>query len=257
MMIQTQTPAGLTDNETLRYSRHLLLKEVGEAGQLALKKARVLIVGMGGLGSPVGLYLAAAGVGQLVLADFDALDVTNLQRQITYTSADIGQPKASVARSRLLAINPEIQVRSVVRKLEGAVLSMEVDQADVILDCSDNLATRYQVSEACVRAAKPLVSGAAVGFDGQLMVFDHRQSEQPCYHCLFPKAEEVQLNCATSGVLGPIVGTIGSLQALEAIKLLTGIESPQRGRFSSFDGRSLDWFHMKMARNPNCPCCGD
>lgn len=247
---------GLTDAETLRYSRHLLLKEVGEQGQLALKRARVLIVGMGGLGSPVSLYLAAAGVGQLVLADFDDVDSSNLQRQIIYTCDDLKQPKVSAARARLLAMNPEINVRSVNRKLEGVALAMEVSQADLVLDCSDNLGTRYSVSQACVQAGVPLVSGAAIGFDGQLMVFDHRIPSQPCYRCLFPKATEAQLNCSNAGILGPVVGTMGSLQALEAIKLLVDIDSPQVGRFSSFDGRYLEWFHLKMTRDPNCPDCG-
>lgn len=253
--MNTQTQPGLTDEECLRYSRHLLLAEIGEAGQLALKQAKVLIVGMGGLGSPVGLYLAGAGVGQLVLADFDTVDTSNLQRQIIYASAELEQPKVTAARDRLMALNPAIRVRSVNRKLEGMALQMEVSQADVVLDCSDNLATRYLVNAACVQAQTPLVSGAAIGFDGQLMVFDFSKPAQACYQCLFPQAEEAQLNCASAGVLGPVVGTIGSLQALEAIKLIVGMASPQVGRFSSFDGRQLDWFHLKMNPDPNCPCC--
>ncbi|MPW29787.1 molybdopterin-synthase adenylyltransferase MoeB [Agarivorans sp. B2Z047] len=255
-MSQTSKQSTLSDQEVLRYSRHLLLKDVGEAGQLKLKSAQVLLVGMGGLGAPAALYLAAAGVGKLVLADFDEVDSSNLQRQVLYREDDIKQPKVVAAKQHLQALNSNIQVRTVNRKMDEMLLAMEVAQADVVLDCSDNIATRYAVNQACVKAKVPLVSGAAVAFDGQLMVFDFRQAEQGCYHCLFPNASEQQLNCSNAGILGPVVGTIGSLQALETIKLIAGTPSAQRGRFSSFDAHSLEWFHLKVNADANCPVCG-
>lgn len=254
----------LTDNEFKRYSPHLLLEEFGVSGQLALKAAHILVIGMGGLGSPVSLYLAAAGVGQIVIADFDSVDSSNLQRQILYNSEDIGREKVAAARARLLALNPEVKVRAVARKLEGSALQLEIGMADVVLDCSDNLATRYLISQACVVLNKPLISGAAIGFDGQLMVFDHRLKGEACYHCLFPNEQpssepppdEPAQSCGRSGVLGPVVGTIGSLQALEAIKLLVGMPSNQVGRVSRFDGRNLSWYHLTMSQDPNCLCSG-
>ncbi|MEE1674696.1 HesA/MoeB/ThiF family protein [Agarivorans aestuarii] len=255
-MSQTSSEPSLSDQECLRYSRHLLLKDVGEAGQLKLKNAQVLLVGMGGLGAPAGLYLAAAGVGKLVLADFDEVDSSNLQRQVLYREDDIKQAKVQAAKQHLEALNSNIQIRSVNRKMDAMLLAMEVAQADVVLDCSDNIATRYAVNQACVKAKVPLVSGAAVAFDGQLMVFDFAQSPQGCYHCLFPNASEQELNCSNAGILGPVVGTIGSLQALETIKLIAGIPSAQRGRFSSFDAHSLEWFHLKVNADANCPVCG-
>ncbi|GAB1623935.1 HesA/MoeB/ThiF family protein [Agarivorans albus] len=255
-MSQTSKQSTLSDQEVLRYSRHLLLKDVGEAGQLKLKSAQVLLVGMGGLGAPAALYLAAAGVSKLVLADFDEVDSSNLQRQVLYREDDIKQPKVVAAKQHLQALNSNIQVRTVNRKMDEMLLAMEVAQADVVLDCSDNIATRYAVNQACVKAKVPLVSGAAVAFDGQLMVFDFRQAEQGCYHCLFPNASEQQLNCSNAGILGPVVGTIGSLQALETIKLIAGIPSAQLGRFSSFDAHSLEWFHLNVNADANCPVCG-
>ncbi|MDO6763250.1 molybdopterin-synthase adenylyltransferase MoeB [Agarivorans sp. 1_MG-2023] len=247
----------LSDDECLRYSRHLLLKDLGEAGQLKLKHAQVLVIGMGGLGAPASLYLAAAGVGRLVLADFDEVDSSNLQRQVLYREGDIKQPKVESAKQHLQALNSNIQIRSVNRKMDAMLLAMEVAQADVVLDCSDNIATRYAVNQACVEAKVPLVSGAAVAFDGQLMVFDFRKAEQGCYHCLFPNASEQQLNCSNAGILGPVVGTIGSLQALETIKLITDIPSAQVGRFSSFDAHSLEWFHLSVNADANCPVCSN
>lgn len=246
----------LSDAEVKRYSRHLLLRQVGEAGQLKLRDASVLIVGMGGLGAPASLYLAAAGVGKLVIADDDIVSESNLQRQILYSEPQLGEAKVAAAKARLTELNSTIHVRPVNRRLSEQVLAMEVMQADVVLDCSDNIATRYAVSDACKAAKVPLVSGAAVAFDGQLMVFDYRDPTSACYRCLFPNASEAVLNCSTAGVLGPLVGLIGSLQALETIKLIVGIESDQVGRFSSFDGISGEWFHLAMQRKPNCTSCG-
>jgi molybdopterin/thiamine biosynthesis adenylyltransferase len=257
MSRSTSKPAALSDQECLRYSRHLLLKELGEAGQLKLKNSQVLLVGMGGLGAPAALYLAAAGVGKLVIADFDQLESSNLQRQVLYREADVEQPKVVAAKQQLQALNSSVQVRTVQRKMDAMLLAMEVAQADVVLDCSDNIVTRYAVNQACVEAKVPLVSGAAVAFDGQLMVFDFRQAQQGCYHCLFPDASEQQLNCSNAGILGPVVGTIGSLQALETLKLLADIPSAQVGRFSSFDAHSLEWFHLKVNADSACPVCGE
>ncbi|CAG8999834.1 MAG: Molybdopterin-synthase adenylyltransferase [Candidatus Celerinatantimonas neptuna] len=248
------TDKQLTDAELKRYSRHLLLGQIGEQGQQRLKQARVLIVGMGGLGSPVGLYLAAAGVGQLVIADDDVVSESNLQRQVLYSEDQLGESKVAAARERMAAVNSHIHIRPVARRLNEQVLEMEVMQADVVLDCTDNIMTRYAISDACRQANVPLVSGAAVGFDGQLMVFDFREPESACYRCLFPEASDAVLNCSTAGVLGPMVGVIGSMQALETIKLLAGIDSPLRGRFSSFDGLSGEWFHLSMKCDPHCIC---
>ncbi|MFM2481907.1 HesA/MoeB/ThiF family protein [Celerinatantimonas sp. YJH-8] len=247
----------LSDAELKRYSRHLLLGKVGEAGQLRLRQASVLIVGMGGLGSPVSLYLAAAGIGRLVIADDDVVSESNLQRQIIYGESQLGEPKVMAAKARLHDLNSWVQVRPVQRRLSQQVLEMEVMQADVVLDCSDNIDTRYAVSDACLKARVPLVSGAAVGLDGQLMVFDYRQEDSACYRCLFPQASDAVLNCSTAGVLGPMVGLIGCSQALEAIKLIVGIPSDQVGRFSSFDGISGEWFHLQMHRLATCSCCSE
>ncbi|CAG9295345.1 HesA/MoeB/ThiF family protein [Celerinatantimonas diazotrophica] len=244
----------LTDAQLKRYSRHLLLAQVGEAGQLKLANASVLIVGMGGLGAPAGLYLAGAGVGKLVLADDDIVSESNLQRQIVYSEKQLGQSKVNAARDRLQALNHDIHIRPVQRRLSEQILQMEVMQADVVLDCSDNIQTRYALSDTCQKLKVPLVSGAAVAFDGQLMVFDFRQPDSPCYRCLFPQASDAVLNCSTAGVLGPLVGVIGSLQALECIKMICQIESAAVGRFSSFDGLSGEWFHLQMQKRPNCQC---
>jgi molybdopterin/thiamine biosynthesis adenylyltransferase len=209
---------------------------------------------MGGLGSVAAQYLAAAGVGQLVIADFDTLEESNLQRQVLYRESNLGQLKVEAAREQLLSLNSDLQVRTVSRRLEGQQLQMEAQLADVVLDCSDNIATRYAVNTACKQTNTPLISGAAVAFDGQLMMFDFR-STSACYQCLFPNAVEQQLNCATAGILGPVVGTMATLQALETLKFLAQMSSPQWGRVSHFDGRNLEWMHVKIRSNPGCPCC--
>ncbi len=245
----------LTDQETLRYSRHLLLGNVGEEGQNKLKQAKVLIIGLGGLGSPASLYLAAAGVGQLVLCDFDELDVTNLQRQISYDTQSVGQSKASLAKQRLLALNPEIRVRTINKKMSESQLAMELGMVDLVLDCTDNMESRHAISKACFQAETPLVVGAGIRLEGQLIFFDFKDSASPCYHCLFPKSIEEQLNCANSGVLGPVVGAIGSLQALEAIKYIVGLPSGIKGKLKLFDGLSLDWQTFNIPKDSNCPVC--
>lgn len=246
----------LTDPETLRYSRHLLLEDVGESGQLSLKSAKVLIIGMGGLGSPAALYLAAAGVGTLVISDFDHLEMSNLQRQIAYQTSDIGAAKAALMKQRLAALNPEIRVRSINTQMSESQLSMELILADIVLDCTDNMASRQMINSACVQACKPLIVGAAIRFEGQLMFFDHSKVDSACYHCLFPNNDEQVLNCSNAGVLGPVVGTIGTLQALEAIKYLLGLPSGINNKLKLFDAKTLDWQTFAINKDPKCNVCG-
>ena len=245
----------LTDAETLRYSRHLLLNNVGEAGQLKLKQANVLIMGMGGLGAPASMYLAAAGVGTLVLADFDELDLSNLQRQISYDASQVGQHKVDAAKARLSGLNSEIRIRGIKKKMDAKQLAMEVSMADLVLDCTDNLASRHLISQVCCQAKTPLIVGAGIRMEGQLMMFDFSQPDSACYHCLFPSTQEQTLNCSNSGVLGPIVGTIGSLQALEAIKYLVGLPSGIKNQLKLFDGLTLNWQTFSISRDPACPVC--
>lgn len=247
----------LTDALLLRYSRHILLPEIGVAGQLRICEASVLIVGAGGLGCPVALYLGAAGVGRLALADGDTVDITNLQRQIGHATAEVGANKAdSLARS-VRAINPEIDVRALHGMLGGAGLMEAVEAADLVVDASDNFATRHAVNRACVLLEKPLVSGAAIGFSGQLTVFDSCRADSPCYHCLFPDdAAEPEVRCAEAGVVSPLVGVIGAMQALEALKYLVGAGEPLIGRLLLWDGLRADARVMKVPRDPACPVCG-
>ncbi len=247
----------MTDDELLRYSRHILLPQVGIEGQEKLRGARALIVGAGGLGSPTALFLASAGIGTLVLADGDVVDLTNLQRQILHRTDAIGQPKVASGVATLAAINPDCRVIPLQERLAGERLAAEVAAAAVVLDCSDNFATRHAVNRACVEHAKPLVSGAAVRFDGQVAVFDARQDDAPCYHCLFPEAEEVEeVRCATMGVFAPLVGIIGSLQAAEALKLVIGCGASLAGRLLLLDGLAMEWRSISVPRDPGCAVCG-
>lgn len=246
----------LSDAELLRYSRHLLLEDVGETGQMALKEAKVLIIGMGGLGSPASLYLASAGIGHLVLSDFDQIEVSNLQRQITYNSKDLGESKVEVTKAKLQQINPEIKVRSINKQMPEMQLAMEVAMADLVLDCTDNMASRQLINKVCVENSKPLIVGAAIRLEGQLMFFDHRDNNSPCYHCLFPDSQEQTLNCSNSGIIGPVVGNIGTLQALEAIKFFVGLPSGIKNKLKLFDGRSLDWQSFAINKDPQCKVCG-
>lgn len=246
----------MNDEQLLRYARHILLDEFGIEGQEALLGSRALIVGAGGLGSPAALYLASAGIGQIVLADDDVVDVSNLQRQILHTTARVDMPKAQSGRQALEQINPQIQVHALIQRLDGQMLSDEVAQADVVLDCCDNFATRHAVNRACVEHGKPLVSGAAIRFSGQVSVFDLRSPDAPCYHCLFPEADDAQeLRCATTGVLGPLVGIIGSMQAAEAIKVLTGMGQTLVGRLQCLDALSMEWNTIRFRRDPGCLVC--
>lgn len=247
----------LTDAEMLRYSRHLLLEEVGELGQEKLKNGKVLIIGMGGLGSPAALYLAAAGVGTIVISDFDCLEVSNLQRQIGYKTDDIGADKVALMKQRMEQINPEIRVRNISNEMSKTQLLMELVMVNLVLDCTDNMASRQLINAACVEAKVPLIVGAAIRFEGQLMFFDHRQSDSACYHCLFPDAEEQALNCSNSGVIGPVVGTIGTMQALEAIKHITGLPSGVKNKLKLFDGKTLEWQTFTINKDTQCNICGN
>jgi molybdopterin/thiamine biosynthesis adenylyltransferase len=250
---------GMDDRQLLRYSRHLLLPELGIEGQARWQAAHALVVGAGGLGSPVTLYLGTAGVGQLTIVDHDTVDLTNLQRQIAHDMSRIGLPKAESARQRIAALNPEVRVRPLRRRADAALLDELVPQADVVVDCSDNLATRHAINAACVRHGRPLVAGAASGFDGQVSVYDRRPgSDGPCYGCLFPPGAAFdEVACATMGVFAPLVGIVGSVQAAEALKLLAGIGAPLSGRLLMLDARSMHWDELRFARQPGCAVCGN
>ncbi|EHD23512.1 MULTISPECIES: HesA/MoeB/ThiF family protein [Brenneria] len=249
------SPAGLSDQEFMRYSRQLMLEDIGPEGQEKLKAASVLLVGLGGLGAPASLYLAAAGVGTLLLADDDALHISNLQRQILYRTGDTGKPKAALAQRQLQALNPQSEAIALTERLNGEALRRAVNRADLVLDCSDNMQTRHAVNAACIRAGKPLISGSAVGFSGQLLVLTPPYAHG-CYACLYPEATEPQRNCRTAGVLGPVVGVIGTLQALEAIKLLAGLPSALSGKLRLFDGKQQSWNTLQLTRAAHCPVCG-
>ena len=247
----------MNDQQLLRYSRQIMLPEVDVSGQETLLASRVLIIGLGGLGSPVSLYLAAAGVGHLVLSDFDEVDLSNLQRQVVHTQADIGRPKVESARDQLLAINPDISVTTLNQRLEGEQLLEQVAQADLVVDCCDNFVTRFAINAACVKQQTPLVSGAAIRLEGQVSVFDSRNPDSPCYRCLFPDGgDDAALTCADSGVIAPLVGMIGTTQALEAIKLLTGFGTPLVGKLLLLDAKHLQWRSLNLGRDPDCPECG-
>lgn len=246
----------MNDQELLRYSRHILLPQIGIEGQERLEKAVVLIVGAGGLGCPVALYLGAAGVGRLVIGDADMVDLTNLQRQIGHQTASVGINKAVSLRDSVLAINPSVSIRAVEQRLEGESLRHAVAQSDVIVDCSDNFATRHAVNRACVAYSKPLVSGAAIGFSGQIAVFDPRNSGSPCYQCLFPETAEEGLRCSEAGVLSPLVGVVGSLQAVEVIKILTGAGKPVVGLLTLIDALDGSFRQIRVPRDPACAVCG-
>jgi adenylyltransferase/sulfurtransferase len=246
----------MTDEQLLRYSRHILLPEIGVEGQQKLLAASALVIGAGGLGSPAALYLAAAGVGTIVLADGDDVDLTNLQRQILHATGSIGHPKVDSGREGLARINPEVKVVPVRKRLADDALVELVASSSVVLDCSDNFATRHAVNRACVRHRKPLVSGAAVRFDGQVSVFDLRDALSPCYHCLFPEDGELEeMRCSIMGVFAPLTGIIGTVQAAEALKLLAGAGATLKGRLMVLDALAMQWRTIKLAKDPACPVC--
>ena len=247
----------MNDDQLLRYSRHILLDDIGIEGQDKLLKAHVLIVGAGGLGSPVVLYLGSAGVGHITIADHDRVEATNLQRQVAHTLGRIGQFKAESARQAIAAINPDVTVTPVTQRAEGALLDELVAKADLVLDCTDNFATRHAINRACVKHRKPLVSGAAIRFDGQVAVFDTRDAQSPCYACVFPESELMEeALCATMGVFAPLVGIIGSTQAAEALKLICGVGEALTGRLLMLEGKRMEWSEMKLVRNTACAVCG-
>ncbi|MFA9217307.1 MAG: ThiF family adenylyltransferase [Sphingomonadaceae bacterium] len=246
----------MNDSQLLRYSRHILLDEIGIEGQTRLLAAHALVIGAGGLGSPAAMYLASAGIGTLTLVDDDTVDLTNLQRQIAHTTERVGQPKATSARSTLQQINPEIHIIALQERVDDARLAELVAAADVVLDCTDNFATRHAVNRACVAQRKPLVSGAVIRFDGQISVFDPRSGAQPCYSCLFPQDQPfADVACSTMGVFAPLVGVVGAMQAAEALKLVMGIGESLAGRLLMLDGLRMEWTSIRIGRNDACPVC--
>ncbi|OZI20802.1 molybdopterin biosynthesis protein MoeB [Bordetella genomosp. 9] len=248
----------MNDQQLLRYARHILLDELGIEGQEKILAGRALIIGAGGLGSPAAMYLASAGVGHITLVDDDVVELSNLQRQLLHATESLGQAKVESGRRALLSLNPEIVVDTIAQRLQGDALLAAVARADVVLDCSDNFTTRHAINRACVHHRKPLVSGAAIRFDGQVSVFDLRGETSPCYHCLFPEADDVEeANCATMGVLAPLVGIIGSVQAAEALKLLAGIGETLAGRMLCLDGLAMQWRSLNVPRDEECAICAE
>jgi len=246
----------LSDEELLRFSRQILMPRFDIAGQQALRSARVVIVGSGGLGCPVALYLGAAGVGHITLVDDDVIELANLQRQIAFETAQIGESKAETLAARVRSINPAVSISVVNRRLELNDFAREVAEASLALDCSDNFSTRFALNRACVASGVPLVSGAAIRGEGQLSVYDSRNAESPCYHCLYPEQGNEDLTCSEAGVIAPLVGMIGSAQAMEAIKVISGVGRPLVGRLLILDAWEMQWREMKLNKDPDCPVCG-
>jgi adenylyltransferase/sulfurtransferase len=246
----------VTDPASQRYSRQIVLREIGADGQERLAGARVLIVGLGGLGSPAALYLAASGVGHILLNDFDNVDATNLQRQILYGEADVGRAKTDAATDAVARVNSGVEVVRIAERLQGEALEETVFGCDVVLDGSDNFGTRFAVNRACVATRTPLVSGAALRFEGQLAVFRPDLAESPCYRCLYGESDEVMEDCRNNGVLAPLVGVIGSLMAVEAVKIIVGLGADSAGRLVLYDARTLRWREIALQRDPQCPVCG-
>ncbi len=246
----------MDDTQLLRYSRHILLTDLGPDAQDKFAAAHALIVGMGGLGAPAAQFLAAAGVGTITICDADHVDLTNLQRQILYATSDIGMPKVEAAARRLGAVNPEVRIERIAQRVDAAALAPLVAAADIVIDCCDNFDTRHAVNAACVQAGKPLVSGAALRFDGQVAVFDTRDAQSPCYHCLFGAGDELEeTRCATMGVFAPLVGIVGATQAAEALKLLAGVGRSLAGRLLLVDALAMQWRELGVPRDPACPVC--
>jgi molybdopterin-synthase adenylyltransferase len=247
----------MNDDQLLRYSRHILLNELGVEGQEQLLASHALVIGAGGLGSPVALYLASAGVGHITLVDHDVVDATNLQRQIAHNLERVGWAKAESAKVAMYAINPDVRIDTVLQRADAALLDALVPTALVVLDCTDNFATRHAINRACVKHRVPLVSGAAIRFDGQLSVYDPRDAASPCYACVFPDTDGLEeTRCATMGVFAPLVGIVGTMQAAEALKLLSGMGSRLVGRLQMLDGRGMEFTEVQLGRNPACTVCG-
>jgi adenylyltransferase/sulfurtransferase len=247
----------MNDEQLLRYSRQIMLPQVDVLGQQRLLEAHALVIGLGGLGSPVAMYLAAAGVGELVLCDFDRVELPNLQRQILHHTADLGRSKVASAADRLRALNPEVRLELIDGHLEGEALAQQVARAQVVVDASDNFATRFAVNAACVHAGIPLVSGAAIRFEGQVSVFHPGRPGSPCYRCLYREGEELRETCSETGVIAPLVGIVGSIQALEAIKVILDLGQSLAGRLLVLDALNMEWRSLKLPRDPACPVCGD
>ena len=246
----------MNDDQLLRYSRHILLPEIGVEGQDLIQQGRILIIGAGGLGSSAALFLASSGVGSITICDEDTVDLTNLQRQIIHTTSSIDMLKVESAKLSMKAINPNVHINAVARRASGAFLEQLVSEASIVLDCSDNFETRHAVNKACVKLKKPLVSGAAIKFDGQLTVFDPRHIESPCYQCLFPEENEVEeTRCAVMGVFAPLVGIIGTAQASETLKLLANIGRTAAGKLMLFDALEMEWRSIKLNKDPHCSVC--
>ena len=247
----------MNDNQLLRYSRHILLPKIGYEGQEKLVNSHALIVGAGGLGSPVAVYLAASGVGKLTICDFDAVDLTNLQRQIIHTTQSVGINKAVSAQQSIYEINPDVIVQTVQQKSTEAEFKQLAQNVDVVIDCSDNFAARYALNRICLQLKKPLVSGAALGFEGQITVFDFRNQASPCYHCLYPDiGSDTEMRCADNGVFAPLVGMIGTAQAAEALKLIMKIGENLQGRLLLLNALNMEWRTIKLSRDPACAICG-
>lgn len=246
----------MNDQELLRYNRHILLPQIDIEGQELICAARVLILGLGGLGSPVAMYLAASGVGELILVDDDTVEESNLQRQIVHTEESLKQNKVDSARHQLNKINSFCNVSTICKRLNEEELNVEVTSADVVVDCSDNFATRNLLNKVCLQLKKPLVSGAAVRMEGQLSVFDFRDSSSPCYNCLYETTGEEDLSCAQNGVLAPVVGIVGTAQALEVLKIITGVGELLKGTLGLFDGAANKWRYLNFKKNPKCKVCG-
>ncbi len=247
----------LGDEELMRYSRQILMPAFDIAGQEKLKSARVLVVGAGGLGCPVALYLGAAGVGHLTLVDDDAIELANLQRQIAFSQDQLGNAKAESLADRVRRINPLVSVEAIAHRLESDELVRQVGEASLVVDCTDNFNTRFALNRACVAAKVPLVSGAAIRGEGQVSVYDSRDPESPCYHCLYPEQGNEDLSCSEAGVIGPLVGMIGASQAMEAVKVISGVGRPLVGRLLILDAWRMEWREMKLARDPGCPVCSE
>lgn len=247
----------LIDDELLRYSRHILLPEIDVSGQEKLLAAHVAIIGIGGLGSPVALYLASSGIGKLSLIDFDSVDLSNLQRQIIHDTDHLGTTKVSSAQGKLAALNPGTSVQVYAEKLSDLEISALIKEVDAVVDCTDNFATRLTINQACVQHQVPLISGAAIRMEGQLMVYDPSIANAPCYACLYQNTAELELNCATTGVAAPLVGIIGSMQAMETLKILVGFGEPATGSLLIFDAANTQWQRFRVTRRADCPACGD
>lgn len=246
----------MNDNELLRYSRHILLPALGIDGQQCLRAAHVVIVGIGGLGSPAAMYLAASGVGRLTLVDDDRVELSNLQRQIAHTTAEIGKPKVESSRRALLALNPDTTIATHARRLNAGELAALARDADVVLDASDNFATRFAINDACLAARTPLVSAATIRLEGQISVFHFRRADSPCYRCLYPGTEELAENCSETGVLAPLPGILGAMQATEALKLIAGFGECLVGRLLLLDAARMEWRSVYLRKDPQCPACG-